>query len=127
MSFWEISEMCPQRYASVQDAPFLSVLQHSKCRIVPFNLAVHLQKNHLSGLQRKLLKITFWNVQALMEVRKELFPIISRNKGRSAVNDALTALQQQQQMQQQMVAGGGTSARGLHNASRVGFHLLLCK
>ena len=87
----------------------------TSCRCLPMPL----QKNHLSGLQRKLLKITFWNVQALMEVRKELFPIISRNKGRSAVNDALTALQQQQQMQQQMVAGGRAAMAGLHSASRV--------
>lgn len=40
------------------------------------------QKNHLSGLQRKLLKLTFWNVQQLMEVRRDLFPVIRRNKAK---------------------------------------------
>lgn len=27
------------------------------------------QKNHLSGLQRKLLKLTFWNQDQLMQAR----------------------------------------------------------
>lgn len=34
----------------------------------PALLLPALQPNHLSGLQRQLLKLSFWNVQALMEV-----------------------------------------------------------
>jgi len=42
-----------------------------------------LQKNHLSGLKRKLLKLSFWNVQQLMEVRREVQPIIAKNKAKA--------------------------------------------
>lgn len=37
-------------------------------------------KNHLSGLQRRLLKLSFWNVEQLVAVRKELSPIVARNR-----------------------------------------------
>jgi DNA polymerase epsilon subunit 1 len=42
-----------------------------------------LQKNHLSGLKRTLLKLSFWNVQQLMEVRREVQPIITKNKAKA--------------------------------------------
>jgi hypothetical protein len=42
-----------------------------------------LQKNHLSGLKRKLLKLSFWNVQQLMEVKRELMPEVMKNKARA--------------------------------------------
>lgn len=50
------------------------------------------QKNHLSGLQRKLLKLSFYNVQQLMDVRRELSPIIAANSKRSSMADAVAAL-----------------------------------
>ena len=37
-------------------------------------------KNHLSGLQQTYLKVSFATVQELMEVRREVMPIVSRNK-----------------------------------------------
>lgn len=52
-----------------------------------------LQKNHLSGLQRKLLKVSFFNVQQLMDVRREVQPTISANSRRSAMASAVAALQ----------------------------------
>jgi DNA polymerase epsilon subunit 1 len=54
-----------------------------------------LQKNHLSGLKRKLLKVSFYNVQQLMEVRREITPTVNRNSKRSTMADAVAALAQQ--------------------------------
>lgn len=39
--------------------------------------------NHLSGIQRTLLKLQFRSVQELMEVRMELQPIVAANKRRA--------------------------------------------
>lgn len=39
-----------------------------------------LQKNHLSGLKRKLLKLSFWNEQQLGEVKRECLPLVRRNR-----------------------------------------------
>ena len=50
-----------------------------------------MQKNHLSGLQQSLLRVIFWNSQQLMEVRREMQPIIRRNKNKANVNDAYKA------------------------------------
>lgn len=55
--------------------------------------AVCEQKNHLSGLKRKLLKVSFYNVQHLMDVRREVAPIIAANSKRSTMADAVAALQ----------------------------------
>jgi hypothetical protein len=73
-----------------------------------------LQKNHLSGLQRKLLKVSFYNVQQLMEVRKEIQPTVNRNSKRSTMADAVAALAQQgatssgrPMVSQQLVGGCG--------------------
>jgi DNA polymerase epsilon subunit 1 len=41
-----------------------------------------LQKNHLSGLQRKYLKVSFNTVQELMGVKSELLPLVERNKAK---------------------------------------------
>jgi hypothetical protein len=55
-----------------------------------------LQKNHLSGLKRKLLKVSFYNVQQLMEVRRDITPTVNRNSKRSTMADAVAALAQQE-------------------------------
>eukprot|EP00775_Hariotina_reticulata_P007932 gene7932-8128_t len=49
-------------------------------------------KNHLSGLKRKLLKVSFYNVQQLMDVRREVQPVITRNSRRSSMADAVAGL-----------------------------------
>jgi hypothetical protein len=54
-----------------------------------------LQKNHLSGLKRKLLKVSFYNMQQLMEVRREITPTVNKNSKRSTMADAVAALAQQ--------------------------------
>lgn len=51
-----------------------------------------LQKNHLSGQKRKLLKLSFWNMEHLMQVRKEITPIVYRNRNRSEGAEAYAAL-----------------------------------
>lgn len=63
------------------------------------------QKNHLSGLQRKLLKVSFYNVQQLMEVRRDITPTVNRTSKRSTMADAVAALAQQE------AGGGGNGGR----------------
>ena len=50
-----------------------------------------MQKNHLSGLQQQLLKVIFWNSQQLTEVKREMQPIIRRNKNKANLTDAYKA------------------------------------
>eukprot|EP00798_Chlamydomonas_sp_ICE-L_P017971 gene17971-24376_t len=49
-------------------------------------------KNHLSGLQRKLLKVSFWNVQQQMEAKRELMPIIWSNRDKAKTKAARAVL-----------------------------------
>ncbi|KAG1663133.1 hypothetical protein FOA52_000655 [Chlamydomonas sp. UWO 241] len=49
-------------------------------------------KNHLSGLKRRLLKVNFFNLQQLMEVRKEVQPIVARNRAKAKTTGAVTDL-----------------------------------
>jgi hypothetical protein len=115
------------------------------------------QKNHLSGLKRRLLKVSFWNVQHLMEVRgrwvecgfgdwrhlssmhqhdpasqpstthrplprqvrREIAPIVGRNRGRSGVADALSALRAEQQAQQAALLRDGPGEGGAAADGRV--------
>lgn len=39
-------------------------------------------KNHLSGIKRRLLKVTFWNSDQLAQVRREVQPLVNRNRHR---------------------------------------------
>lgn len=47
-----------------------------------------MQKNHLSGLKRKLLRLSFHNVQQLMAVRRDVAPIVRRNANKSSTAEA---------------------------------------
>ncbi len=49
------------------------------------------QKNHLSGLKRRLLRVRTYTVQQLMEVRKEVAPLVAQNAQRAATTSAYTA------------------------------------
>jgi DNA polymerase epsilon subunit 1 len=55
-------------------------------------------KNHLSGLRRKMLRLTFWNVDQLVSVKQELLPHARRNarKSSGAASDYSYLLQQGQ-------------------------------
>eukprot|EP01116_Phalansterium_solitarium_P016004 TRINITY_DN3613_c0_g1_i2.p1 TRINITY_DN3613_c0_g1~~TRINITY_DN3613_c0_g1_i2.p1 ORF type:complete len:1510 (-),score=589.87 TRINITY_DN3613_c0_g1_i2:2531-7060(-) len=44
-------------------------------------------KNHLSGLRRTYLKLSFLTVQALMSVKSELTPLMKRNKDKMTLSD----------------------------------------
>lgn len=44
----------------------------------PLCLFALLQKNHLSGLQRKLLKLSFWNQEGLLQVGGRLGGVCGR-------------------------------------------------
>jgi DNA polymerase epsilon subunit 1 len=41
-------------------------------------------KNHLAGIRRRLLKVTFWTTQGLGEVRRDLLPAARKAKARDA-------------------------------------------
>ena len=43
-------------------------------------------RNHLSGLQRKYMKLSFHSVQGLLHVRADLQPTIERNRARMAAS-----------------------------------------
>ncbi|KAG2448389.1 hypothetical protein HYH02_006971, partial [Chlamydomonas schloesseri] len=55
-------------------------------------------KNHLSGIRRKLLRVSTFTVQQLMEVRKEVAPLVAANAQRAATTSAYS-----------MAGGGGGS------------------
>lgn len=38
------------------------------------------QKNHLSGLKRRLLKLVFWNETHMAEVRRDCQGLVRRNR-----------------------------------------------
>jgi DNA polymerase epsilon subunit 1 len=76
----------------------------------------HLQKNHLSGLKRKLLKLSFWNVQQLMEVRREVAPAVARNKERARTTQAYADMAM---LQPAGGGGGGGSGAGANTAGKV--------
>ncbi|XP_027348237.1 DNA polymerase epsilon catalytic subunit A-like [Abrus precatorius] len=46
-------------------------------------------RNHLSGLRKSYLKLSFDTVQQLMEVKKGLMPIVEKNKAKSDAAEAL--------------------------------------
>jgi hypothetical protein len=55
---------------------------------LPPPLLLRPQRNHLSGLKRQLLKLSFWNTQQLMEVRRSVAPAVARNKARAKTTQA---------------------------------------
>jgi DNA polymerase epsilon subunit 1 len=51
-----------------------------------------LQKNHLSGLQLRYLKISFNTVQELMSVKSEVLPLVERNQAKLDAAQAYESL-----------------------------------
>lgn len=51
------------------------------------------QLNHLSGLRQKFIKLSFWNTTDLVKVKKELMPIVRRNRERNKHANPLTDMQ----------------------------------
>ncbi|ESO90687.1 hypothetical protein LOTGIDRAFT_217825 [Lottia gigantea] len=48
--------------------------------------------NHLVGLKRKMLKLSFLSVEELNKVKREVFSAIKKNKEREKANDAYTSM-----------------------------------
>ena len=47
-----------------------------------------LQKNHLSGLRRAFLKVSFDTVQDLTHVKSDLLPVVERNQAKLEASEA---------------------------------------
>ena len=58
----------------------------------PYFLVLLLQKNHLSGLKRKYLKIQFDTVQQLMRVRNDLLHVVEKNEEERDAVDAFESI-----------------------------------
>jgi hypothetical protein len=50
------------------------------------------QKNHLSGLRKSYLKLSFDTVQQLMNVRNDLMHVVERNKAKSDAAEAYESI-----------------------------------
>jgi len=50
------------------------------------------QKNHLSGLRKSYLKLSFDTVQQLMDVKRDLMPTVERNKAKSDAAEAFLSV-----------------------------------
>jgi DNA polymerase epsilon subunit 1 len=50
------------------------------------------QHNHLVGLKRTYLKLSFLNVDDLMKVKKEINPAVKKNKEREKSTDFYTTM-----------------------------------
>lgn len=59
------------------------------CLIV---LLAHGQKNHLSGLHKSYLKISFDTVQQLMDVKKDLLQVVERNQAKFDAAEAYESI-----------------------------------
>lgn len=46
------------------------------------------QKNHLSGLKRRLLKLVFWNETHMAEVKRDCQGLVRRNRYKSGTGTA---------------------------------------
>jgi DNA polymerase epsilon subunit 1 len=57
-----------------------STLLQPLCPDADVGFRLRPQKNHLSGLKRRLLKLSFWNEQQLAEVKRDCFPLVRRNR-----------------------------------------------
>ncbi|ESW04397.1 hypothetical protein PHAVU_011G091900 [Phaseolus vulgaris] len=49
-------------------------------------------KNHLSGLRKSYLKLSFDTVQQLMDVKRDLMPSVERNKAKSDTTEAFVSM-----------------------------------
>ena len=76
-------------------------------------------KNHLSGLTQKYLKVVFATVQDLMEVRREVLPMVKKNQTKCEAAEAYEALHQMEVMHGADQGGRSHHARGADAGSRV--------
>lgn len=50
------------------------------------------QKNHLSGLRKPYLKISFDNVQQLMDVKRDLLHVVEKNQAKFDAAEAYESI-----------------------------------
>ena len=55
-------------------------------------LRCYLQKNHLSGLRKTYLKISFDTVQQLMDVKRDLMHVVERNQEKFNASEAYESI-----------------------------------
>ena len=72
-------------------------------------------KNHLSGLQQRYLKVIFSTVQDLMDVRREVMPMVKRNQQKCEAQEAYEQLHQME-----TDVGGDGDGRSHHRATERG-------
>ena len=68
-------------------------------------------KNHLSGLTQRYLKVVFATVQDLMDVRREVMPLVKKNQTKCEAAAAYEALHR---METETSGGLGGSGRAHH-------------
>ncbi|GLC51172.1 hypothetical protein PLESTB_000473800 [Pleodorina starrii] len=66
-------------------------------------------KNHLSGIRRRLLRVRTFTVQQLMDVRREVAPLVAANAAKAATTSAYSL---EGQMQGGGLGGGGGGGFG---------------
>ena len=71
-------------------------------------------KNHLSGLKQRFLKVVFATVQDLMDVRREVLPMVKRNQQKNEAAEAYEALHAMELEQ------GGAPGRAHHRETERG-------
>ena len=71
-------------------------------------------KNHLSGLKQRYLKVIFATVQDLMDVRREVLPMVKRNQQKNEAAEAYEALHAME------VERGGAPGRAHHRETERG-------
>lgn len=68
------------------------------CLLIVINMLFHpydlitLQPNHLVGLKRNYIKLSFNTVDDLVKVRKEISPAVRKNRERDQANDVYTSM-----------------------------------
>ena len=89
--------ICPNMYLVLPQPSSASLIpptpseranQGKDCAVLRWNAGLYLdvsrwfavQKNHLSGLKRRLLKLVFWNETHMAEVRRECQALVRRNR-----------------------------------------------
>jgi len=82
-------------------------------------------KNHLSGLKQTYVKVSFATVQDLMDVRREVMPMVKKNQTRCEAAEAYEALHQMEVMNGADQGGGrahhaGTELRGNKGGGKPG-------
>lgn len=70
----------------------------------PYDL-ITLQPNHLVGLKRNYIKLSFNTVDDLVKVRKEISPAVRKNRERDQANDVYTSMLSRWELLEWLIPG----------------------